>query len=85
MRKLPLAFAALLIAAPGFAQTVPSDTKGATTAQPSRPPASPGAPIDLGPTPGSDRAFRGGGTVLEGAPGAPAPEPRPLAPDRKPN
>ena len=83
MRKLLLAFIALLIATPGFAQTVPSGPKGATV-QPDRPSVSPGPPLDLGPSPGSDRAFRGGGTVLEGAPGAPAPAPRPLIPDRKP-
>ncbi len=81
MRTLSLAFAAMLIASSCFAQTVPSDTKGAA---PARPSVSPASPVDQGPTPGSDRAFRGGGVILEGAPGAPAPTPRPLAPDRKP-
>lgn len=83
MRKLPLALAALLIAVPGFAQTVPSGPKGDAVA-PGRPSALPGPPVDQGPSPGSDRAFRGGGTVLEGMPGAPAPVPRPLVPERKP-
>ncbi len=81
MRKFLLAFATLLLAAPGFAQTVPSGPKATA---PERPSVSPGPPVDLGRSPGSDRAFRGGGTVLEGAPGAPAPVPRPLIPDRKP-
>jgi hypothetical protein len=84
MRKLLFASAALLIAAPSFAQVVvPSGPKGATQ-EPNRPSVSPGPPLDQGPAPGSDRAFRGGGTVLEGAPGAPAPAPRILVPDRKP-
>ncbi|MBR0655156.1 hypothetical protein [Plastoroseomonas arctica] len=84
MRKLLFAAAALLVTTQVFAQTIPSGPKGDTPA-PSRPSVSPGAPIDLGPTSGSDRAFRGGGTILEGAPGAPAPTPRALLPDRKPN
>lgn len=81
MRKLALAIMALLIATPGFAQTLPGGPKASP---PERPSVSPGPPLDLGPFPGSDRAFRGGGTVLEGAPGAPAPVPQPLTPDRKP-
>jgi len=84
MRKLTFAAAAILLSLPSLAQTVPSGPKGGA-APPPRPSASPGAPVDLGPSSGSDRAFRGGGTILEGAPGAPAPAPRPLAPDRKPD
>ncbi|MBR0667863.1 hypothetical protein GXW71_26145 [Roseomonas hellenica] len=37
---------------------------------------SPGGPIDVGPrTPQANAAFMGGGAILEGPPGAPAPEP----------
>lgn len=36
-----------------------------------------GQPLDLGPfTPEASAAHRGGGVILEGLPGAPAPEPR---------
>lgn len=39
---------------------------------------SPGAPLDRGPhTPEANQAHRGGGVVMEGAPGAPAPAPQP--------
>lgn len=39
---------------------------------------SPGPPLDRGPfTPEANQAHRGGGAVLEGAPGAPAPPPLP--------
>jgi hypothetical protein len=39
---------------------------------------SPGPPIDQGPvSPEANQAHRGGGAVLEGAPGAPAPMPQP--------
>jgi hypothetical protein len=36
-----------------------------------------GRPVDLGPrSPGANAAFMGGGVILEGAPGAPAPAPQ---------
>ena len=39
---------------------------------------SPGPPIDQGPVSSeANQAHRGGGAVLEGAPGAPAPVPQP--------
>ena len=42
---------------------------------------SPEPPIDQGPvSPEANRAHRGGGAVLEGAPGAPAPTPQPTPP-----
>lgn len=45
-------------------------------AQTRRPP--PAEPIDLGPdTPEVNAAHRGGGVILEGLPGEPAPAPRP--------
>jgi hypothetical protein len=42
-------------------------------------------PVDHGPfTPEANRAYQGGGTVLEGAPGAPAPTPEPTPPGQTP-
>lgn len=41
-------------------------------------------PIDKGPTPGSDAAYQGGGVVLQGAPGAPAPSPQATPPGQAP-
>ena len=42
---------------------------------------SPGAPVDRGPfTPEANRAHRGGGAILAGPPGAPAPLPQPTPP-----
>lgn len=47
--------------------------------------AGPGKPVDVGPfTPAANRAYQGGGVILEGAPGAPAPEPRPTPPGQAP-
>lgn len=44
-----------------------------------------GTPIDHGPfTPEANRAFQGGGMILEGAPGAPAPRPEPTPPGQTP-
>ncbi len=38
-------------------------------------------PVDVGPyTPEANRAYNGGGVVLQGAPGAPAPKPQALPP-----
>jgi hypothetical protein len=62
MRPVIFAATLCLLTLPVFAQTAPA---------PSR---SPGPPIDLGPTtPEANAAHRGGGVVLEGPPGAPAP------------
>ena len=42
-------------------------------------------PIDNGPaTPQSNSAYQGGGVVLQGAPGAPAPQPEPTPPGQTP-
>ncbi len=42
-------------------------------------------PIDKGPfTAEANRAYQGGGVVLEGAPGAPAPRPEPTPPGQTP-
>ena len=85
----------LAAAGPAFAQAARQTTEGTTG---SRPPAaagtaqqggaeatsrSPGPPIDRGPhTPEANRAHRGGGAILEGAPGAPAPPPLPTPPSQ---
>lgn len=46
---------------------------------------SPGKPIDNGPfTPQANRAYQGGGVVLQGAPGAPPPQPEPTPPGQAP-
>jgi hypothetical protein len=42
-------------------------------------------PIDNGPTtPESNTAYQGGGVVLQGAPGGPAPAPQPTPPGQAP-
>jgi len=67
MRTL-LALTALLLATPALAQN-------------DAPRRNPERPLDRGPfTPEASRAFRGGGVVLEGPPGAPAPPPQALPP-----
>jgi hypothetical protein len=55
---------------------------GASLAQPRR---STETPIDHGPfTPEANSAFQGGGMILQGAPGAPAPRPEPTPPGQTP-
>ena len=72
MRILTLAAAALMMATPAMANMY--DGRSSTGR-------SPGAPIDRGaPRSNTDGAYAGGGLVLEGAPGAPAPSPRQTAP-----
>ena len=72
MRILTLAAAALLMASPAMANL--NDGRSTTGR-------SPGAPLDRGPyTSNANGAYAGGGLVLEGAPGAPAPMPRQTAP-----
>ena len=47
--------------------------------------ATPEKPIDKGPyTPAANGAYQGGGVVLQGAPGAPAPKPEPTPPGQTP-
>ena len=42
-------------------------------------------PVDVGPnTPEANSAYQGGGVVLQGAPGAPAPTPRATPPGQTP-
>lgn len=72
MRVLTLGAALLLAAAPAMANL----TDGVSTTG-----RSPGPPLDQGPaSAATDRAYSGGGAVLEGAPGAPAPAPLQTAP-----
>ncbi len=43
------------------------------------------SPVDVGPfTPEANRAYQGGGVVLQGAPGAPAPTPQATPPGQMP-
>jgi len=42
-------------------------------------------PVDIGPnTPEANGAYQGGGVILQGAPGAPAPKPQPTRPGQVP-
>jgi hypothetical protein len=84
MRTIPLfgllAFA-LSLAGPALAQTASTTT---TTTQPALRGAYP-KPIDHGPfTPQASAAYQGGGVVLQGAPGAPPPQPEPTPPGQMP-
>lgn len=46
---------------------------------------SPQKPVDHGPfTPEANRAYQGGGVILQGAPGAPPPTPQPTPPGQTP-
>ena len=73
-RTLSLAVLAAVLASPAMAQ--PAPPAGA------RPPQS---TIDRGPnTPDANRAYNGGGVVLQGAPGAPPPPPQALPPGGPP-
>jgi hypothetical protein len=67
------AMAATLLS--GFAVAQPAG-RGAGASQ---------VPVDHGPfTPEANRAFQGGGMILEGAPGAPPPRPEPTPPGQTP-
>jgi hypothetical protein len=60
---------------------------GAVLAQPANQTTrhSPDTPLDHGPfTPEANRAFMGGGVILQGAPGGPAPRPEPTPPGQQP-
>ena len=93
-----LAAALVLITGPVLAQTTPPDVSPPADVSPPpaphRRPAHPasaghghtgGSPIDHGPfTPAANRAYQGGGVILEGAPGGPAPTPEPTPPGQMP-
>jgi hypothetical protein len=98
MRRLTLlAIGAAMLASPAFAQTARETDRqappqanarsgaGADRSQAGSEARSPGPPLDRGPsTPEANQAHRGGGAVLEGAPGAPAPAPQPTPPHDAP-
>jgi len=72
-----LALAIALLGGPAWAQSV----RGQETGQ--RPADS--VPVDHGPfTPEASRAYQGGGVILQGAPGAPAPVPQATPPGQRP-
>lgn len=65
---IKIAAVALIVAmsSPALAESTPPHTSVAEK------------PIDKGPTtPAANNAYQGGGVVLQGAPGAPAPTPKP--------
>jgi hypothetical protein len=74
-----VALAAMLAGGPVLAQTAAgSDTPGQARR-------SYGPPVDHGPfTPEANGAFQGGGMILQGAPGEPAPRPEPTPPGQTP-
>ena len=72
-----VALIAMLVSGPVFAQPA-----AGTTGQTRR---SPDTPLDVGPfTPEANRAFQGGGMILQGAPGEPAPRPEATPPGQTP-
>jgi hypothetical protein len=91
LRLMPCALGVALLAGTALAQTAPHGTQrdmstSRTGGEPGASRAdsearSPGPPIDRGPrTPEANRAFMGGGVVLEGVPGGPTPIPQALPP-----
>ncbi len=94
MRKLAALIAcgaaATLLALPALGQTSSGERRqqpsassraGAEAGATQSDSTSPGPPLDRGPhAPEANQAHRGGGAVLEGAPGAPAPAPQPTPP-----
>jgi hypothetical protein len=63
----------LLAAVPAVAQSPPPPGQSAEV------------PVDHGPdTPAANSAYQGGGVILQGAPGAPAPKPQPTPPGQTP-
>src|ERR1700722_16256866 len=64
------------------AERVLAEPAAGTTGQTRR---SPDTPPEFGPfTPEAKRAFEGGGMILQGAPGEPAPRPEPTPPGQTP-
>ncbi|MEJ0020017.1 MAG: hypothetical protein WDN25_26415 [Acetobacteraceae bacterium] len=75
--------AALAQSAPGGAIPGGATSGGATPGRTA--PRGSGTPIDHGPfTPEANRAYQGGGMILQGAPGAPAPSPEATPPGQTP-
>lgn len=97
MRTLMLFIATVaLVAGPAFAQTTPERAEQAQRPSSSQRKPSHLAyaqhrthtgerPVDVGPyTPEANRAYQGGGVILQGAPGAPAPTPQATPPGQMP-
>ena len=87
MRIILTIAAIAALAAPALAQTAPQPpVKHARMRHAhAQPASSPGTPLDRGPfTPEANRAYQGGGVILQGAPGAPAPMPAPTPPGQAP-
>ena len=85
MRPILLATAAITLATLTAAQAQPRTVTMPDTQTPVSKPTGE-KPIDNGPTtPESNNAYQGGGVVLQGAPGAPAPTPQPTPPGQIPD
>ncbi len=87
MRTILTIAAIAALAAPALAQTAPRHPAKHARAPHARakPTSSAGTPLDRGPfTPEANRAYQGGGVILQGAPGAPAPMPAPTPPGQAP-
>jgi hypothetical protein len=87
MRIALLAATLALAAIPAFAQSAPPQTPPGEQPAPTPPPHHPTGvkPDDKGPyTPQANAAYQGGGVILQGAPGAPAPTPQPTPPGQAP-
>jgi hypothetical protein len=77
----------LAIATLGSVPAVAQTPRGYSSNQTSAPQTSrrTEVPVDHGPfTPEANRAFQGGGMILQGAPGAPPPRPEPTPPGQTP-
>ena len=80
---IPAAALAALLAA-GAAHAQSASSQGVQQLPPMRHPTGV-RPIDNGPrTPADNQAFMGGGVILQGAPGAPAPIPQATPPGQTP-
>ena len=78
---ITIAAIAGLVAGPALAQTAAQPNAGAQ----SRPRGSAGGPLDRGPfTPEANRAYQGGGVILQGEPGGPVPVPEATPPGQMP-
>jgi len=84
MRKICLAILiAMMAGGSAFAQTATGRYTGSPTAGQSQ--HSSEVPVDHGPfTAEANSAYQGGGMILQGAPGAPAPRPEPTPPGQTP-
>ena len=87
MRTILTIAAIAALAAPALAQTAPRHPAKHPRIRHmnTQPASSAGTPLDRGPfTPEANRAYQGGGVILQGAPGAPAPMPAPTPPGQAP-